>query len=114
MCQHSGCYCKAYVVPTSKWSKGKCKSCNHHEREHGEHLEANVSFDSNATAAPPTQSTQYNAQIDSKMGIAPSGNTDFKSFGAAPPKQPQAPSIYTIHLNESDWINWSADDVLVW
>eukprot|EP01084_Bolivina_argentea_P061295 112015_1 len=33
-CTHMGCYCTTYSKPTSKWSKGKCKSCNHPKKEH--------------------------------------------------------------------------------
>ena len=35
MCSHAGCYCTKYVASgTSKWSKGKCKTCNHKQKEH--------------------------------------------------------------------------------
>eukprot|EP00486_Rosalina_sp_Unknown_P008727 CAMPEP_0201584912 /NCGR_PEP_ID=MMETSP0190_2-20130828/116281_1 /ASSEMBLY_ACC=CAM_ASM_000263 /TAXON_ID=37353 /ORGANISM="Rosalina sp." /LENGTH=252 /DNA_ID=CAMNT_0048029859 /DNA_START=30 /DNA_END=785 /DNA_ORIENTATION=- len=117
MCNHAGCYCKAYVIPTSKWSKGKCKNCNHSQKEHGE-IGADVSFDSEKIADAPASNQSYSAQIDNKMGIVPSGKTNYKAAGGNKSygggQQNQAKSIYNIHLDESDWINWSADDLLVW
>ena len=97
-CNHAGCYCKAYVVPTSKWSKGKCKNCNHSQKEHGE-LASDVSFDSTKTAAPPTQNTQYAANIDGKMGIVPSGKTNYKEVsGYGGGQQTQQKSIYSVYI----------------
>eukprot|EP01084_Bolivina_argentea_P113820 202778_1 len=111
-CNHSGCYCKGYVIPQSKWSKGKCKNCDHSQKEHGE-IVADITFDDNTTVAPPDSSSTntYNAQIDNKMGIAPSGTTNFKGGGGAKSSQP---SIYSVTLDEKDWINWSVKDLLIW
>eukprot|EP01084_Bolivina_argentea_P086764 156792_1 len=43
-CTHVSCYCKQYIVSTSKWSQGKCKTCNHCKSLHGGSLKANASF----------------------------------------------------------------------
>ena len=97
-CDHAGCYCKRYVEPTSKWSKGKCKSCYHAQKEHGD-LASDVSFDSSKTAAPPTQTTQYAANIDGKMGIVPSGKTNYQNvsgYGGGG-QQIQSKSIYSVY-----------------
>ena len=93
-CNHAGCYCKAWVEPTSKWSKGKCKNCNHSKKEHGE-LEVDISFDDKNIAAAPAQNSKYAAQIDGKMGIVPSGATNYKDFGGGGGGQ-KAPSIYSV------------------
>eukprot|EP01084_Bolivina_argentea_P250701 420171_1 len=34
-CSHFGCKCVKYIENISKWSKGKCKICNHTVKEHG-------------------------------------------------------------------------------
>eukprot|EP01084_Bolivina_argentea_P049931 91809_1 len=114
ICNHSGCYCKGYIIPTSKWSKGKCKSCNHSKKEHGD-IEADVTYESKeAVAAPLSTNNEYSKQIDGKMGIVPSGKTNYKDVGSYGGGQQKEPSIYSIHLDESDWINWSSNDLLVW
>ena len=101
ICMHSGCYCKQYVVPTSKWSKGKCKQCNHSKKEHAD-LIADVTFDSQTIAAAPPSSSnnQYGAQIDNKMGIDPSGKTNYMDspYGGVGQQQKQnnEPSIYSV------------------
>jgi len=115
-CNHSGCYCKGYIVPTSKWSKGNCKNCNHAQKEHAE-LNADVSFESKKVADAPVSNSALNAQIDGKMGIAPSGKTNYKDVGGGGGgygASSNTPSIYSITLDENDWINWSAADLLVW
>ena len=35
-CQHLGCSCAEFIVPTSKWTKNKsiCKACNHSKKLH--------------------------------------------------------------------------------
>eukprot|EP01083_Nonionella_stella_P054031 142749_1 len=96
-CNHSGCYCKLYVIPTSKWSKGKCKSCDHSKKEHAE-LQTDVSFDSNEVAAAPKSNSKYDAQIDGKMGIVPSGKTNYKETGYSSQSQSKQSSIYSISL----------------
>ena len=97
ICNHSGCYCKEYVVSTSKWSKGKCKKCNHSQKEHAE-INADVTFDSDKAAAAPQQNNcKYQGQIDGKMGIVPSGATNFKDTGYGQQNQPkQEKSIYSV------------------
>merc|ERR1712228_1027628 len=42
MCNHSGCYCIQYEAVTSKWLNGKCKSCNHSQKEHAEYKAVNI------------------------------------------------------------------------
>ena len=94
-CNHAGCYCKSWVEPTSKWSKGKCKNCNHSQKEHGE-LAVDVSFDNKNIAAAPIQNNKYAAQIDGKMGIVPSGATNYKEVGGKGGGAQKAPSIYSV------------------
>ena len=33
-CEYFNCKCALYVPSSSKWSKDKCKSCNHHKSKH--------------------------------------------------------------------------------
>lgn len=33
-CNHVGCKCCKFVESTSKWSRGKCKYCNHKKEHH--------------------------------------------------------------------------------
>eukprot|EP01083_Nonionella_stella_P165432 550294_1 len=105
LCNHSGCYCKGYIVPTSKWSKGKCKNCNHTQKEHGA-IVVDITFDDDAVAPAPQGITKYDANIDR-------GATNFENAGNSKP-QNTGPSIYSIHLDETNWINWSPDELLVW
>jgi len=52
-CSSLGCKCDKYVVPTSKWAKGKCKSCDHAPEKHKQEWrkEKDVEDEANEAAA---------------------------------------------------------------
>eukprot|EP01083_Nonionella_stella_P253659 872588_1 len=67
-------YCKAYVLDSSPWSRGKCKNCNHPKEQHGNNdIAVHASFDSNTAVAPPRWSSSNVAKVsadDSKTSTS--------------------------------------------
>eukprot|EP01083_Nonionella_stella_P147914 467389_1 len=58
-------YCKAYVLDSSPWSRGKCKNCNHPKEQHGNNdIAVHASFDSNTFNT--TSSTKSTANKNDK------------------------------------------------
>lgn len=56
-CTHAGCQCTTYKESTSKWSKGKCKTCTHTLIQHKKVATATISYDKPLTAKPPRSAT---------------------------------------------------------
>eukprot|EP01084_Bolivina_argentea_P242807 407211_1 len=56
-CTQVSCRCKAFTESQSKWSKGKCKSCNHTEAQHKQAASAEFGFEQNKVANAPKQNT---------------------------------------------------------
>eukprot|EP01083_Nonionella_stella_P095046 266750_1 len=50
-CKQFNCRCTIYVESTSKWSKGKCKTCQHKQQQHGNVFKAIAKKQSNQTDA---------------------------------------------------------------
>eukprot|EP01083_Nonionella_stella_P204794 746291_1 len=50
-CKQFNCRCTIYVEGTSKWSKGKCKTCQHKQQQHGNVFKAIAKKQSNQTDA---------------------------------------------------------------
>eukprot|EP01084_Bolivina_argentea_P039633 73236_1 len=113
-CKHSGCYCKGYVIATSKWSKGKCKSCDHVQKEHVE-MVADVTYESkellekHPTASQTSKHNNYgnksnnnknksnNKNINEEKSIQSNNNKNHDIV-----KKNQSNTNYLKNFNQSD------------
>eukprot|EP01084_Bolivina_argentea_P252943 424750_1 len=59
-CQQSGCKCQQFVEATSKWSKGKCNSCNHASSNHKQEWVARTSTKARTSLNPKENDTRKN------------------------------------------------------
>ena len=73
-CNHAGCYCKAYIVSTSKWSKDKCNFCNHPANLHQR-------TNNNSTIRAPSKSVSYQSKQPASS-LASAKNTNQPRFGS--------------------------------
>eukprot|EP01083_Nonionella_stella_P214961 774120_1 len=96
-CTHVSCYCKQYIVSTSKWSQGKCKTCNHCKSLHGGSLKANASFYNDDMSNNKT----YHSNTRQQKSKTKSDKKDWRS------KKMQK-------WNNEDVLNWIYSIGLIW
>ena len=103
-CAHIGCRCKTYTESASKWSKGKCKSCNHTEAEHKIAASAAFGFDQNKAAKAPILSN--NKKLPPKPIPNKPANMMYQAPKGLPPNKPQpSPSPGPPNMQPSQSVN---------
>jgi len=87
VCGHSGCYCKQFVPVSSKWLSGKCKSCNHSQKEHQAYRAVHVTDEGDSSDSDQdgddTNQQMYNGRTHKTPKGATDDADDFYSAGTA-------------------------------
>eukprot|EP01084_Bolivina_argentea_P001526 2821_1 len=68
-CNQMGCSCKKYIENPSKWSKGKCKCCNHREKMHGNSVSNKQRANSHITISKPNNTLKTRSSSKSVSAI---------------------------------------------